>query len=211
MKLLRCQIVNFGCLSDRSFSFDEGLNLFYAQNGKGKSTLAVFLKAMFYGLPTGKRSLIENERRRYTPWQGGSYGGSVCFEAEGVEYRLERFFGAKEKDDRFALYHLATGNLSTKYSENIGEELFAVDADGFERSLYISQRFPYLSPDNNSIRARLGALLDASEDLGDFERADDLLDEARRHYRVNGGRGLISDIEAEINNIAFTGCASHCI
>ena len=112
MKLLNCKIVNFGCLSDCSFDFDEGLNILYAQNGKGKSTFAAFLKAMLYGLPSNRKAGLDNERRRYTPWQGGTFGGALCFEAEGVEYRLERFFGAREKDDRFALYHLATGTPS---------------------------------------------------------------------------------------------------
>ncbi len=153
---------------------------------------------MFYGLPSNRRAGLDNERRRYTPWQGGSFGGSLCFAVEKTEYRLERFFGAKEKDDRFALYHLATGNPSTRYSAAIGEELFGVDADGFERSLYISQSLPFLPPDNNSIRARLGALLDASDDLGKFEKADELLDDARRHYRAQGERGLIPELSLAI-------------
>lgn len=197
LRLISCQIVNFGCLSNCSFDFDEGLNLLYAENGKGKSTFAAFLKAMLYGLPSNRKS---DERRRYTPWQGGSFGGSLTFEAEDVEYRLERFFGAKEKEDRFALYHLATGNPSTRYTESIGEELFGVDADGFERSLYISQSNPYLSPDNNSIRARLGELIEASDDLGRFEKADELLDTARRHYHVQGDRGFIADLSLAIRD-----------
>lgn len=200
MKLLNCQIVNFGCLSDCSFHFDDGLNIVFAQNGKGKSTFAAFLKAMLYGLPSNRKAGPENERRRYMPWQGGTFGGALCFEAEGIEYRLERFFGAKEKDDRFALYHLATGNPSNRYTESVGEELFGVDADGFERSLYISQALPFLPPDNNSIRARLGSLLDASDDLGKFEKADELLDTTRRHYRAQGERGLIPEIALSIRD-----------
>ncbi|MBE6655820.1 MAG: hypothetical protein E7609_02980 [Ruminococcaceae bacterium] len=200
MKLLNCQIVNFGCLSDCSFNFDDGLNIVFAENGKGKSTFAAFLKAMLYGLPSNRKAGLDNERRRYAPWQGGTFGGALCFEAEGVGYRLERFFGAKEKDDRFALYHLATGNPSLRYTEAVGEELFGVDADGFERSLYISQALPFLPPDNNSIRARLGSLLDASDDLGKFEKADELLDTSRRHYRAQGERGLIPELSLAIRD-----------
>ena len=69
-----------------------------------------------------------------------------------------------------------------------------MDADGFERSLYLSQRFPFIGPDNNTIRSRLGSLLDSSEDLGAFENADALLDDVRRYYMVNGGRGHIRDL-----------------
>jgi len=197
LRIIHCQIVNFGCLSNCSFDFDDGLNLLYAENGRGKSTFAAFIKAMLYGLPSVRKS---DERRRFAPWQGGSFGGSLTFEADGTEYRLERFFGSKEREDRFALYQLATGNLSTRYTESIGEELFGVDADGFERSLYISQTNPFLAPDNNSIRARLGSLIEASDDLGSFEKADELLDTARRHYHVQGDRGYIAELSLSIHD-----------
>ena len=181
MKLLNCSVSNFGCLTDLSLSFIDGFNLLYAPNGSGKSTLAVFIKAMLYGLPvTGKRDITENERKRYKPWHGGPDGGALEFEAEGRLYRIERFFGAKEKDDTFVIYDLATGKPTERYTAKVGEELFGVDADGFERSLYLSQRMPFIGPDNNTIRARLGSLLDSSEDLGSFEMADDLLDDVRR-------------------------------
>ena len=195
MKLLHCEISNFGCLSGLSLSFNDGFNLLYAPNGSGKSTLAVFIKAMLYGLPvTGKRDITENERKRYKPWNGGPYGGSLEFEAGGKLYRIERFFGAKEKDDTLAIYDLATGKPTAFFKDAPGLTLFGVDADGFERSLYLSQRFPFIGPDNNTIRARLGSLLDSSEDLGSFEMADGLLDDVRRYYMVNGGRGRIKDL-----------------
>lgn len=195
MKLLHCEISNFGCLSGLSLSFNDGFNLLYAPNGSGKSTLAVFIKAMLYGLPvTGKRDITENERKRYKPWNGGPYGGSLEFEAGGKLYRIERFFGAKEKDDTLAIYDLATGKTTSFFKDSPGLTLFGVDADGFERSLYLSQRFPFIGPDNNTIRARLGSLLDSSEDLGSFEMADGLLDDVRRYYMVNGGRGRIKDL-----------------
>ena len=195
MKILNCQVSNFGCLSSLSLSFTDGFNLLYAPNGSGKSTLAVFIKAMLYGLPvTGKRDITENERRRYKPWNGGPYGGSLELEAAGKLYRIERFFGAKEKDDTLTVYDLATGKATNDLKGAPGLTLFGVDADGFERSLYLSQRFPFIGPDNNTIRARLGSLLDSSEDLGAFEMADGLLDDVRRYYMVNGGRGRIRDL-----------------
>ena len=47
MKLLSCHVENFGKLSDFSYVFEEGLNVFLAENGWGKSTLAAFLKVVF--------------------------------------------------------------------------------------------------------------------------------------------------------------------
>lgn len=202
MKITGCHIVNFGCLSDRSYSFRDGLNVLYAENGSGKSSLAVFFKAMLYGFPAStKQSLTENERRRYTPWNGGRYGGTLSFEANGKEYLIERFFGAKEREDTFKLYNLQTQKESSDFDTNVGIALFGVDADGFERSLYVSQRAPLLPPKNNTIRAKLGNLLEASDDLGDFEGAYKLLDTARRSYLTTGNRGRIGEIEKEISSV----------
>ena len=76
MRLIRCHIENFGVLSDFDFAFSAGLTTICRPNGFGKSTFAAFIKAMLYGFPrTGARSIVENERKRYDPWQGGKYGG----------------------------------------------------------------------------------------------------------------------------------------
>ena len=89
MKLIRCHIENFGVLSDFDFSFAEGLTTICQSNGFGKSTFAAFIKAMFYGFPrTGARNIVENERKRYDPWQGGKYGGYLEFEVQDVSYAL---------------------------------------------------------------------------------------------------------------------------
>ena len=49
MKLLSCYIENYGKISATTFDFNEGLTAFCEKNGYGKTTLASFVKAMFYG------------------------------------------------------------------------------------------------------------------------------------------------------------------
>ena len=84
MRSIRIHIENFGGLQDFDLEFQPGLNRISAANGWGKTTAAAFLKAMFYGLEsTSRRSLRENERKKYLPWQGGAYGGSMDFSAGG--------------------------------------------------------------------------------------------------------------------------------
>ena len=123
MKLLQCKIENFGKLSDVSFDFSEGVNTFCEENGWGKSTLANFIRIMFFGFLNGnKQDKLVNERKRYFPWQSakGVYGGSVKFETEGKSYQLNRVFGKKDKDDIFELYDLSTNLPCEDFSENIG-------------------------------------------------------------------------------------------
>ena len=198
MRLLRIHVENFGALSGLDLELSDGLNVLHQKNGWGKSTLAVFIKAMLFGLPaSSRRSLDENERKKYTPWQGGAFGGSLEFEVSGAKYRIERFFGAKESADSFALFDLTTNKPSDAYSAAIGEELLGIDADGFERSTYLSQRLLDEGRDNGSISAKLGNLLDDVGDIGSFDEAIELLDRRRRYYVMTGNRGAIADLERE--------------
>ncbi len=202
MKLLRLHVENFGKLQNFDFSFEKGLNILLEENGWGKSTLAVFIKAMLYGMPaSNKQSLDENERKKYMPWQGGAYGGSLEFSTATDKYRIERFFGAKESGDSFALYDLATNCESNRYSSRIGEELFGIDADGFARTVYLSQHAIIAKGDNNSITAKLGDLLDDVDDIGSFDDAMAALDKRRKYYKMTGERGRIADIEREIASL----------
>ena len=199
MKLIRLHVENFGKLQNFDFSFQEGLNILLEENGWGKSTLAAFIKAMLYGMPaSSKQSLDENERKKYMPWQGGAYGGSLEFSTASGKYRIERFFGAKESGDSFVLYDLATNCESNRYSSRVGEELFGIDADGFSRTVYLSQHAIIAKGDNNSITAKLGDLLDDVDDIGSFDDAMAALEKRRRYYKMTGERGRIADIEREI-------------
>ena len=141
MKLLRLEIQNFGKFSGYTQDLTGGLNTLCEENGWGKSTLAVFIKAMLYGLPaTRKTDLDLNERRKYAPWNGGTFGGSLTFESAKGRFRIERVFGIKEAQDEFRLYDLKTNKPSDAYGSDVGIELFGIDADGFERSAYLSER-----------------------------------------------------------------------
>lgn len=199
MRILNCHIDGFGRFIDTDFSFEEGLNTLYHKNGFGKTTLAVFIKAMLYGLPAStKRDVKENERKHYKPWKTEVYGGAMEFEADGRRYRIERRFAAKEKDDTLTVYDLTTGKETNALTASPGEVLFEVDAEGFERSIYISQRAPHAKLNTPTIQSKLGALLDDSEDLGDYQEAHDLLLQRARSYKTTGERGSIYDLKREI-------------
>ena len=110
MRLISLHVESFGRLSDYTLNMEPGLNVILRENGWGKSTLAAFIRVMFYSFTgEGKRRDAENERRRYRPWkQSGVYGGQLVFEQKGRRYRIERTFGQKDREDTFRLYETNT-------------------------------------------------------------------------------------------------------
>ncbi len=171
MRLLACQIENFGKLSNFSMNFSEGLTVINEENGWGKSTLATFLKVMFYGFDAKKdKEALDKERKLYQPWQGGTYGGSLDFEKDGKQYRILRTFAKTEKGDEFHLYDLATNLECEDYSANIGEELFDIDSASFKRSIYLVQS-EVLTDTSDGIHAKLGNLVENTNDMNSYEAA----------------------------------------
>ena len=192
MRLLCLHVQGFGTLRDLDEQFNDGLNVRLYPNGWGKSTLAVFIKAMLYGLPqSSRRSLIENERKRYQPWQGGVFGGSLDFETGGKSYRIERTFGVKAADDTLRVLSLDTGReVDESWAQEPGLSLFGVDADAYERSTYLSQRPDEYTKDGTlGIHTKLNRLVDATDDIANYDTAMAALDKRRLYYHLLKGEG----------------------
>ncbi len=194
MRIDECYVRGFGKISGKRLVFGDGLNSTLADNGSGKSTLAAFICAMLYGLPDTKRAqLDENDRKKYMPWDGGAFGGSLTVEAGGRLYRIERFFGKKASEDTFALYDAKTGRVCSDFGENLGEELFGIDRDGFLRTAFLSEKSLSEKNTNKTISAKLSGLSDAKTDMSELDNALAVLDQRRKFYLKKGGAGVIAD------------------
>ena len=202
MKLIKCYVENFGKLSNFTYNFKDGLNIIKEQNGFGKTTFAVFIKSMFYGMDAGKNQKIEkSERKKYYPWQGGNYGGNIEFEVDGNKYKIERFFGKKPAEDTFKLYDLATNLESKDFTENIGEEIFKINKEGYERSTYIPQGQIQIEMED-SINAKLGNVLESDNDVNSSEQAIEAINKAKKIYKKEKGRsGLIDEKKEKLNQL----------
>ena len=192
MKLIKCHIENFGKLENFDYEFTEGLNTIKQENGFGKTTFASFIKAMFYGLEAKRNTKALIDRKKYEPWQGGSFGGNIEFEIDGKKYKVERFFGKKEADDTFKIYDLSTNLETNDFSENLGEEIFKLNKEAYERSTFISGQNMETSM-NDSINAKLGNILENENDINSSEKAIKTVDDAIKFYKKTGGRGEINE------------------
>lgn len=102
----------FGKFKNKSIRFDSGINLIYGENESGKTTLHTFIDGMFYGFLKSnvKSAVYLDEHKKYQPWGGYPYEGTVCFRWNGTDYRIERKF--------------TKGMEETKvYVENTGEDI----------------------------------------------------------------------------------------
>lgn len=192
MRLIECHIENFGKLSNFDYKFLNGLNTIKQENGFGKTTFASFIKAMFYGMEIKKNTKMLIDRKKYEPWQGGNFGGSIVFEVNGKQYKLERFFGKKEADDTFKVFDLKTNLESNDFGQNIGEEIFKLNKEAYERSTFISGQDIETSM-NDSINAKLSNILESENDVNTSEKAILALEEAIKNYKKTGGRGEINE------------------
>ena len=201
MKLLECRIENFGCLSGQTFVFADGLTAILEENGFGKSTLAAFIKAMFYGLPPAKTRKTLPERRRYMPWNGGRCGGSLSFSCREGTFKIERFFGTKEADDTLKVYDLATNRETAVFGEDIGRSVFGVDSGAYERTAYLPQKEVALAM-TDSINAKLNDLIDDTDDINNYDSAFAALDNCRKAYKADkGSGGRLNEWQAKLSEV----------
>ncbi len=198
MRLIECYIENFGKLKGQTVSFKSGLNTLVRENGWGKSTLVAFIKAMLYGMPgdgRGSRDIEKNDRKRYTPWQGGAYGGTLTFSLNGKEYRIEREFGKNEKDDTFKLYDARLNKESFDFTDEIGKELFEINEEGFMRTVLLSDKMLEKEIRDKSIHTKLSNLVGVDGDVGNFEEAVKSLENQRKVYNPKSKTGSIAIID----------------
>lgn len=198
MKLTGLYIENFGGLHHYTLNFGAELTTVMEPNGFGKTTLAEFIRAMFYGFPRKSKTLDKSRRQKYTPWSGGQFGGNLTFEYEGQQYRVERTFGANPKSDTFTVIDLGTNRKTNRFSEELGQELFGLDADSFERSTYLPQVRDSGSLATASIQAKLSNLVEDGSDVAGFDKAVAALKASRSAiipYRGSGGSAAESASE----------------
>lgn len=118
MQIRKAKIFNFGKLQNKTYLFEDGINLIYGENEAGKTTLHAFLKSMLFGMEKTKgRASQKDVYLHYEPWHAPSYySGALHFTVGDKPFYLERNFYMKEKQDR--LCNEADGEeLSVAYGD----------------------------------------------------------------------------------------------
>ena len=187
-RIERIEIVSFGKLQNRVIELDEGMNVLTAPNESGKSTLAAFLRFVFYGFPDArKKELIDNDKKLYTPWDAPKCEGSVTVTCDGRQLRAYRSVtGNKE-------ICLLTDVLSGRQlpdAEKSGEALFGVSEEVFGRTLFFKQLTLPSGKDGVMAEQLQNIAVSADEQVGS-RRALDRLTKAKNELKGRAGSGII--------------------
>jgi uncharacterized protein YhaN len=194
LKIKSLNIAAFGGLKNVQLSFQNGFNVVYGNNENGKTTIMNFIKMMFYGTERGSAQLSKNLRKKYTPWDNSGMAGSIDFENDGRNYRIERSFGSSNSTDKVTLIDLDLGTRET-VSADIGASLFGLSSAAFERSIFIGQ---FGFPESNStaegeINSKLSNLTLTGDQAISFDEVNQRLQTAKFALMSKSGRAGIYD------------------
>ena len=200
MRLISCHIENFGNINKKDIAFNAELTSFCEKNGYGKSTIAAFLKSMFYGMDSTRKNGKFNDRVHYFPFSGGVFGGSVVFLCNDKIYKIERFFD-ETSDTRDKLNVYCNNEKYDNPDYNIGEKLFGINKESFERTIFItSAEIEFSSTD--SINTKLNNFVAGCEDDTSLFSAIERLEKKKKEYKKQKQcAGLIDDVTQKINKL----------
>jgi hypothetical protein len=111
MKFEELEILGFGRLkSGMKIPFSPRVNIILAPNDKGKSTLQQAMFAFLYPFGDSKTDEGRKLRKKYSPWGGNDYGGTVVFVLDsGKKIKLEKIFGSSPREDKVGIFESSNG------------------------------------------------------------------------------------------------------
>lgn len=192
MKINSIHIFGFGKFKDFKLDFNDTFNLIYGKNENGKTTIAEFIKMMFYGSKPRITDVFKNPRTKYKPLDGGAMAGSITFEHSGYIYRLEREFRSSNATDKITLYNLDLGTSETlSGNSDIGSRFFGVGFGAFEKSVFISNSvaFEKDSDADDDINSKLSNISNTGDENVSFEAVSSRITAAMEEIKTKTGRG----------------------
>ena len=187
MYFKQIHVSSFGPLTDRDFELSNGLNVVYGCNESGKTSLAVFIKFILYGL-SSSRGGAPGERQRYVNSKTGEASGYARIVTDGGrEITVERKYSASGETVRIVDEKTGTPIF---FSGTVGEYLLGVPESVFVNTAFVGQRTG-ARPDDEQLRLSVENITCAADEKISVKKALAELDRARvalLHKNKTGGR-----------------------
>lgn len=111
-------------------------------------------------------------------------------------------FRKQGKDDKFCVRNLRTNLEDTSFLPNVGEALFKIDRESFDRTVFISQS-DCATSSTDSINAKLGNLVENTNDINNYDSANQAMIDVINKLspdKKNGSLNVLSNSIAELRN-----------
>lgn len=193
MRIDSIYINAFGKFEDKTFDFNDGLNVIYGENEDGKTTLINFIRMMFYGSNVkSSEPLYSNPRKKYAPRNDKVMAGRIDFTLGHRKYRIERIFKATNSADKIIVTDLSSGeNQTFTGKDDLGKKFIGLSSDAAERSIFLMGKGAISENPlaQDELNSRLSNLADTGiEDLS-IEAVTGRLEKARNLILTKTGRG----------------------
>lgn len=176
MRFHRLHIDGFGCIQDRDIEFDpDRASLLIAQNEQGKSTLALSILALLYGLPEEGEGDGMPALRSCAPWGGGAFRGRLTIECRRGFLTIERDFAAGTVKVTDGDGRDVTQEFETRVGLRIGESLLGLSRQGFAKTAFVRQNEILAVKGGPEITRKLKATADSETGYVTVEDAIDVL------------------------------------
>ncbi|MBR4070980.1 MAG: AAA family ATPase, partial [Clostridia bacterium] len=198
MYIKTIHIDSFGGVRGTTLELSKGLNIIEGGNESGKSSVAMFIKFIFYGLSGRGVDGAMSERRRYVNWETGSAAGYIILVKGDVTYRISRelYVSDDAARERVSIINEETGEKMFK-GEVPGMALLRMPEQMFYNSVFVRQ-LSDASIDGTGMSEAIENILYSGDEEVSTRRAVERLEKTRKvllHKNGNGGR--IYDIRRE--------------
>lgn len=169
----KLNLIKFGKFRDFEINTKSGLNVIYGVNEAGKSTINLFIKAMLYGMPTRKKSgEALKERERAIPWGEKRAEGILTVNNNGVLIEIRRQFGKTAVGDKTEIcYALSGEKIDDIKANSVGEWLFGIPQEVFEKTLWISQNGTFMGGRDDELLKRVSNLSESGDEVVSAKKA----------------------------------------
>ncbi len=198
----KINITSFGGISGKTVEFDDGLNLVYAPNEGGKSTITSFVSAMLFGIPLNKaKGIIRNPRKKWRPFQNPAFMGSMEYHDGEEEYLIEREFGLTPARDKIKVTNQKTGESVPHYCEDFGWQFFKISKETFENTALVHQGEGQTNKNDEIIAKITNIVSGGAEDLSIQKSLVAIKGEMDTLRKRNSKNGRLDLAENELDSL----------
>jgi uncharacterized protein YhaN len=141
------KLIGFGKFKNKDIELENGINIIYAENEGGKTTIHNFIDGMFYGFlkPGSRQRNYLEEHSKYKPWNGGRYAGILSLEKDDTIYRIEREFTKNKESTKVIVENTGediSNNVATGANSKVlqpGYHFFGFNSVVYDNTVSIKQ------------------------------------------------------------------------